>query len=106
MPHGGTHGYTGQGAAWLQAVPLLSRKWPQESADHGYGYFSGQCENRFQHTCEHAEHEQVCARDGPVALKLCTDGEGTSAEVVPTDRPVLLVLEHALVERLDVESVR
>ncbi len=41
----------------------------------------------------------------PIVLKLGADGASASmAEVVAGD-PVVLVLEHALVERLDVASV-
>jgi len=43
--------------------------------------------------------------DVPIALKLGADDAGAGAPEVVADDPVALVLEHALVERLDVASV-
>ncbi len=44
-------------------------------------------------------------RNVPIAVKLGADGASAGAPEVVADDPVALVLEHALVERLDVASV-
>jgi hypothetical protein len=61
------------------------------------------CQLLFRFFQYHSERTWIM--DVPVALKLGADDACAGAPEVVADDPVALVLEHALVERLDVASV-
>ena len=82
---------------YVRGPPLPFAISQRAHVDHGRS-----CINRFE---QHTYRGRQEVKNAPVALKLGADDTGARTPEIVADDPVTLVLEHALVERLDVASV-